>query len=433
MRIAYLAAGAAGSYCGACACDAALARGLRAAGHDVALVPLYTPLRVDGPDPGAGGVFLGGINCWLQQRCGLFRRTPRFVDWLLDRPALLRLASRFAVETAPERLGPMTVSVLRGADGRQRKELARLLRFLASDVRPEVVNLTNSLLSGLAPAIKSKLGVPVVCTLQGEESFIGRLPSPFREEAQALLRSNAEAVDLFVAPAAAYAAEMAEYLAVGRERVCSVLPGIDVAPYAAGQQGESRPDGAFRIGFLSRISPAKGLDILVEAFRLLERERPAAAVLAVAGQSDAAGKRFWNELASGLAKDGLAERVEFAGEVDLAGKVDFLGRCSVFCLPSRHPERRAVAALEALAAGVPVVGPVTGLFPEIVALTGGGVLVPPADPQGLAAALAALRDDPERRARMSRAAAQGARRHFSVEAMAARMIEVYGEVIGAGG
>ncbi|MDP6106880.1 MAG: hypothetical protein QGI33_00390 [Candidatus Brocadiia bacterium] len=117
MRIVYIGAGAAGTYCGACARDVTLVRGLLARGHDAMLLPLYTPLTSDMPDVSLGQVFYGGVNVYLQDRFALFRWTPRLVDWLLDRPALLREASRFGIETRPEDLGNMTVSVLRGADG----------------------------------------------------------------------------------------------------------------------------------------------------------------------------------------------------------------------------------------------------------------------------------------------------------------------------
>ena len=66
----------------------------------------------------------------------------------------------------------------------------------------------------------------------------------------------------------------------------------------------------------------------------------------------------------------------------------FLQSLSVFCLPSRYAEQRAMACLEAMAAGVPVVAPRLGLFPELIGLTGGGLLVPVEDPAAVAEALA---------------------------------------------
>ena len=123
MRIIHIAAGAGGMYCGACARDAALARALIRLGHDVEIIPLYTPLRDDAGVLPTAPVFYGGISVALQQASRLFRRAPAWVGSALDSPALLRAVSRFAIEVRAENLGPMTVSVLAGRDGRQGREL----------------------------------------------------------------------------------------------------------------------------------------------------------------------------------------------------------------------------------------------------------------------------------------------------------------------
>src|ERR1700722_17896263 len=100
MNIALLAAGAAGMYCGSCLRDNALAVALLRAGHKVLMVPLYTPIRTDAPQASAvSGVYYGAINSYLQTRSGVFRRTPRFFDWLLDRPKLLTWAGKKGTST----------------------------------------------------------------------------------------------------------------------------------------------------------------------------------------------------------------------------------------------------------------------------------------------------------------------------------------------
>jgi glycosyltransferase involved in cell wall biosynthesis len=428
MRIVYIAAGAAGSYCGACARDAALTLGLRARGHDVTMVPLYTPLRTEGEAPSVERIFYGGINCYLQQVSGLFRRTPRPVDWLFDRPALLRIVQRYAVSTRPEDLGEMTVSVLSGAAGRQRKELDRLLDFLAAGPRPDVVSLTNSLLVGLAPAIKERLGARLACAFQGEESFVARFPPPHRERAIALMREQARAVDLFLSPGEAYAREMAGLLDVPPERIRVLRAGIDLRPYAPAPQRVRRP---FRVGYLSRISPAKGLDVLAEAFiRLASSPGAEEAVLAVAGERVAGYAEFHAGVRARLKAAGLDRRLEDAGELDLDSKARFLQNCSVYCLPSRIEERRAVACLEAMACGLPAVLPERGAFGELIARTGGGVLVTPDDPAALAQALAGLKDDPDRADALGRAAAEGIRKFYSAGAMVADAERIYGQLAG---
>jgi len=384
------------------------------------MLPLYTPIRTEGPDPSEDQVFFGGINAYLEQNCWLFRRTPRWLDWLFARPWLLRLVSRHAIETRPENLGPMTVSVLRGEDGLQRKELETLIQFLEAQVKPDVVNLTNALLSGLAPAIKDRLGVPVVCTLQGEDSFVERLGAPYRDEARSLMRENARAIDCFVAPGEGYAVEMAEFLAAHRERVHVIRPGLGLAPFGSAGPRQREP---FRVGYLSRVSPAKGLDVLVEAFCRLGQA--AEAVLAVAGELAPQNRRFWQAQETRLRDAGLIDRLDYGGEIEPSGKVSFLKSSSVFCLPTRYPEQRAVAVLEAMAAGVPVVLPDRGVFPELIGLTGGGLLVPPDDAQALAEAITRLRDDPDEADRLGQAAASGIAQHFSAEEMTRQTLKVY--------
>jgi len=426
MRITYIAAGAAGSYCGACNRDVALVRRLIARGHEAVMMPLYTPLRADGPDPSIRRVFYGGVNTYLQQQFALFRKTPRFIDWLFDRPALLKLVSRFAIETEPEKLGDMTVSVLRGLEGRQRKEAANLVRFLEHEQRPDIVNLSNSLLSAVAPEIRRRIGVPVVCTLQGEDAFVQRLPQPHRREAIDLLRRHARSLDLMFAASEGYADQMSRFLAVPRDRVRVIRPGIECEHYAGPRQDPQEP---FRIGFLSRLSPEKGLDILVEAFILLERERPGRAVLSAAGQARGPGAKLLARLRSRLADAGVAGRFDYSGELDLEEKVRFLKTCSVFCVPTRYAEQDGIAYLEAMAAGVPVVAPEIGQLPELVELTGGGLLVPPENPEAIAKTIARLFDDPHGAQAMGTNAAQVVARDFSADRMTDDVLTAYKEAL----
>ncbi|MBM3494690.1 MAG: glycosyltransferase family 1 protein, partial [Armatimonadetes bacterium] len=155
MRVVHLAAGAGGMYCGACARDTLLARGLIARGHDVQILPLYTPLRFDGGDPlPTGPIFLGGINAYVEQHVPFWRWLPRPLRGLLDHPRVLTWASRFAVSTKASDLGPMMLSVLRGHRGRQAGEFADLTRYLTTTARPDLISVTNSLLTGAAPEIK---------------------------------------------------------------------------------------------------------------------------------------------------------------------------------------------------------------------------------------------------------------------------------------
>ena len=74
--------------------DNRLAAAMLAAGRDVVLLPLYTPIRTDEPDVSAKTVYYGGIGVYLRQKSAWYRALPRFVDRLLNRPAILRAAAR---------------------------------------------------------------------------------------------------------------------------------------------------------------------------------------------------------------------------------------------------------------------------------------------------------------------------------------------------
>src|SRR5918998_2280894 len=104
MKLLYITAGAADMYCGSCLRDNALATELLARGHDVSLLPMYTPTLTDEPNVSGGRVFFGGISVYLEQHSALFRKTPRWLDRLWDSTLALRLAARSSISTSPKLL-----------------------------------------------------------------------------------------------------------------------------------------------------------------------------------------------------------------------------------------------------------------------------------------------------------------------------------------
>ncbi len=258
MRITYITAGAGGMFCGSCLHDNTLVAALVRRGHDAHLVPTYTPIRTDEPDVSQKRVFLGGINVYLQEKLGLFRHTPWFLDRLLDARPLLRWVARFAVKTQAEDLGDLTISVLQGEHGHQSKEVAKLVSWLASEIKPEVVHLTAALLSGLVHELKRQLRVPILCSLQGDDLFLESLPPSHRSRALALVRVHCREIDGFLATSAYYADFMADYLTIPRQRIHVVHPGLNLT----GHGGPRPPTPPLRGGVggggrsRSAISPA---------------------------------------------------------------------------------------------------------------------------------------------------------------------------------
>jgi hypothetical protein len=158
MKIVALTGGAGPMYCGSCIRDNALAAEIKSRGHDFTLLPIYTPTLTDETNVSEDKVFCGGISVYLEQHWALFRKTPSLLDSLWDSPWALKFASRRSIPVNPRLLGELTISMLRGDDGFQRKEIQKLTSWLRNQAPPDIVTLPNSLLIGLARPIKGAVG-----------------------------------------------------------------------------------------------------------------------------------------------------------------------------------------------------------------------------------------------------------------------------------
>lgn len=420
MRVIYLTAGAAGMYCGSCMRDNTLVSALRAQGRDVMLVPLYTPIRTDEPDVSEPRVLFGAVNVYLQEQSRLFRHLPRWADRLLDSPALIRRVARMSGKESPVMLGKLTVSTMMGKHGRQRREVHKLVDSLAQ-LRPGLVNLPNTMFLQLARPIKDALGIPVVCTLTGEDLFIDGLPEPYRSTVISLIRRLAPDVDGFVALSRYYADYCIDRFGVAAECLHVVPAGI----LADGdERGECPADEPFTVGYMARICPEKGLHVLCDAVRLLRSEGKKVR-LTVAGYLPPARVAYLEELKTKMQGAGGEDGMTHLGEVDRAGKLAMLRSLHVFCVPTTYSDPKGLFALEALAQGVPVIEPRHGVFPELIEATGGGLLFEPGDARALADAIAKLMDDPALRERLGRAGRQAVLESFTDQTMAQRVWAVY--------
>lgn len=400
--------------------DNTVVASLRSRGRDVHLIPLYTPIRTDEADVSESPIYYGGVNVYMQQKSAFFRHTPWLLDRLLDWPALLRSASRLSNNTSPELLGQLTCSMLHGKDGAQRKELAKLIDGLGR-LRVDLVHLPNAMFVGLAAPIKEALGVPIVCTLTGEDIFLDTLPEPYRGDSYELIRSRSRDVDAFISVTQYYATFSRERFRIDEARLHVVPLGVKVNDVAA--PPAEKPD-PFTIGYLARICPEKGLHMLGEAFDLLRAEGRSCRLIA-AGYLPQGEKRYLESIRGHLADQGHGENFEYRGEVDRAEKEKLLHEAHVFSVPTVYHESKGLYVLEALAAGVPVVQPRHGSFPELIDQTGGGLLVDPEDPRALADGFAALMDDPPRRRALGCQGRRSVLESFTDERMADRVWDVF--------
>ena len=428
MRIVQITPGSGGSfYCENCLRDAVLVRQILKLEHDVVMVPMYLPLGIDRDQRVQDTpIFFGGINVYLQQKLGLFRWTPRWLDRLFDSEKLLRWAGRRIGMTSARQLGRTTISMLRGQQGRQKKELRRLLQWLSEQTpKPHVVCLSNILLAGLVQPIKAELGVAVVSLLQDEDGFLDGLAAPYSQQAWQLVGECCGEVDGFIAVSKYYADIMQKRLSIGEDKMHVVPTGVCPERYDPTGTAPEVPT----VGYLSRMCPDRGLDTLVETFAILKAKDGLKDLrLRIAGGATVGDKAFVDQIRKDLRRQGLLEDVEFLPDFDWPDRANFLNSLSVLCVPEKHPVAGGLYVLEAWATGVPVVEPDMGVFCELVGETGGGLLYEPGNTQALAESLEVLLCEPQRAVDMGQRGRDAVCKQYNIERTAERMVQVFDKV-----
>ncbi len=372
LKVVYLTAGAGGMFCGSCMHDNALSRSLAKTGWDIQLIPAYTPIRTDEQDASIDQVFFGGINVFLQQKIPFFRWLPASMDRFLDNPKLVRRVTAKAMDTDAKTLGKLAVSMLKGADGNQRKEVRRICQWLKK-TQPRLMIFTNILVGGCIEEIKKQLGLPIVVTLQGDDVFLDSLQEPFRSQALTRIAEIGKHVDAFVVHSEFYREYISEYLNLDVDKFYVTPLGLELEDFSPFRQLQQRVDqNELKIGYLARLAPEKGLHYLVDAFiESKKNPRFESLKLRIAGWLSPQNKEYANSLFSKMDDAGLGSHYEYIGAIEREEKLNFLRSLDLFSVPTEFLEPKALYALEAMAAGVPVIAPDHGAFPELAKATGG--------------------------------------------------------------
>lgn len=415
-------------YCENCVRDNATVRALLKAGEEVVAVPMYLPQVVERVDAIARApVFYGGINSYLQQVSGFFRWTPRWIDRMFDSRFMLRIAAKRAGSVRARGLGELTLSVMKGAEGKQAKELDRLLRWLESVDRPDVVHLSTPLLMGIGLAIRKRFGLPVVCTLQDEDVWIDAMEEPWRTQCWETMAQGGRDVAAFIAVSRSFGDVMLERLRIEPSKLHVIHIGVDPGDPPAGPA--PNPPA---VGYLARMAESMGLPVLVDAWlQLKQTDRFKTLRLHLSGGQTADDAPFLERLRKRFADEGVAADVRFFDEFDPKSRREFLGSLSALSVPAPTGVAFGTYILEAGARGVPVVQPRIGSYPELVEATGGGVLYEPNTAEALARALGDLLGDEARRAELGRRGRESVERSFSLATMARKMTDLYRSIVPA--
>lgn len=427
LKIAHIIPGSGGSfYCGNCLRDSKYFDALRKSGHDVIKIPMYLPIFSDEKDITDVPVFYGAVSIYLKQLFPVFRKAPAWIEKLLNSKAVLKLAASQAGSTRAKGLEEMTISMLMGDKGNQHEELERMTEWLKHHFKPDVVHLSNALLSGLAKKLKEELNVPVVCTLQDEDVWVDAMSPENRKKVWALMAGNANYIERYISVSEYYAAFSAEKMNLKPEKISSIYIGVNPNDY----EYKNAADKPRSIGYISRMCHENGLDILTDAFILLKKQPGYDDVtLIVTGGYTGDDNSYLKEMRKKLAKNSLLSAVNFHHDFEGEGRKAFFDAASMISVPVRNGEAFGIYIAESMASGIPVVQPALGAFPEVLAKTGGGIIYKDNTPEQLSAALRSLLDNPELLRKLSSDARKGVEQHLSIQHLALQWIRTYKEVV----
>jgi len=427
MKIAYVTPGhGLQFYCQNCFRDTALLQSLASLGYEVTKVPMYLPSGVEtGVNVAATPVFYGAVNIYLKEKLPFYRSAPEWMERLLDSSALLNLAAKKSGSTRPAGLEEMTLSMLEGEKGRQASELDHLIQHLRKVVAPDVVHLSNALLLGLARRLKEDLGAGVVCSLQDENEWVDLMGKDYQSKVWNLMAERAIDVDLFVTSSQYYADKSREKLRLPGDRIKVINGGIDLVGY----EKSTLPFDPPVIGYLCRMSEYFGLGILVDAFLEMKKDdRFRDIKLHLTGGYSNDDKPFLTGQTKKIADQGFADDIIIFEDFCKSSRIAFLKSLTLLSVPVPAGEAFGAYQVEALAAGVPVVQPNVGCYPEFVENTQGGIIYEPNTGEKLASAMASLLSDPDKLRKLGDQGRRAVLENFSMDQMAKNIAGIYKDV-----
>lgn len=424
MNIVHIIPGSGGSfYCGNCLRDSKFFDAIRAQGHDAIKVPMYLPLfSNDDANNGDVPVFYGAISIYLKQLFPIFRHAPNWVDRLLNSKSMLSFAARMANSTRATGLEEMTISMLMGEHGKQKEELEKMVNWLEMHYKADVIHISNALLLGLAHKLKERLGVPVICSLQDEDVWVDVMRPDMATRVWELMRQKAVDIDMFVSVSNYYTQFMKEKLDLPDDKITTLHLGVDPKDYSyKNAVGKER-----NIGFLSRMCFENGLDILIDAFLLVKNNPGFEDVrLLLTGGHTPDDNRFIKEQKQKIQRAGHSASVEFMEDFSADTRMAYFDRIMLLSVPVRKGEAFGIYLTEAMASGVPIVQPALGAFPEIVAQSGGGIVVTENTPRALSEAIIKLLSDSIKLEALSNNARKSVEESFNIHLLAKEMTSVY--------
>ena len=289
---------------------------------------------------------------------------------------------------------------------------------LLGDWKPDVVHAHDWLVAHPAVALAEVFDVPLVSTIHATEAgrHSGWVSGPVNRQVHAVEFWLARDSDSLIACSASMAEEITELFGPGLAEITCIPNGIDSSRWPFARR--RRHTGSPQLLFFGRLEYEKGAQEAIAALPRIRRAHPGA-VLTIAGSGT---QQDW--LVEVARKNKVLKAVRFIGEVDHDQLLALLHRTDVAILPS-HYEPFGIVALEAAAAGAPLVTTNVGGLGEAVIDGQTGLSCPPRDVGALARAVCAVLDDPAAAQRRAVAARDRLTSDFDWSSVAAATAQVY--------
>ncbi len=352
-------------FCGSCMQDNTLTRALRMAVDDAVLVPTYTPIRVDEDNVSNSKVYLGGVNVYLDSMLPGWKRLPGWMTHWLNRPALISWLTKFGASTDASKLGSLTLDMLKGNHGPQRREVREFVDFLCHELQPDLIIFSNALLSGVLTELRPRYSGKILCLLQGDDVFLEDLSTKWKQPVLQQMQQNCQAFDGFLTHSRYYQDFMADYLNLPAEKFRQIPLTIDTQTIASAASSTLPKRETFRIGYFARICPQKGVQNLLAAASEVFYAIPNAEI-AIAGFLPEQ-HRAWFEHLLREASLKFPDRIHWlGGPAERGDKFQMIQNFDVLCVPTDYHEPKGLYVLEAAAVGVSSIVPSHGAFPELI-------------------------------------------------------------------
>ena len=429
MKIVYLITGSGGSfYCGNCYRDMIYLRAIRKVPDTIAsAIPLYLPPDVKHSESGLDkNVFFGAISMYLREKVPFLRKMPAFFDKILDSAPMLKMAARRSGTTNTEGLEDLTLSMIKGDRVFPEKELIRLVNYITENGKPDIIHLSNALVIGLSRQLKKHLDVKIVCSLLNEDDWINEMAEPYQSDAWRMIAEEAANTDTFVTPSTYYKEFFIAKTGISGENIHIVPLAIETGNFNILPKRNNYP----AIGYFSRINYNNGFDKLVDAFiELNVKEKLPGLTLHVSGGFTGSDKPFISEQIRKIKAHGLKSYLRIYPEFHGNSKEEFFSNIDIMSVPVRKHDGYGLYILESNAAGVPVVQPATGAFPEIIEITRGGITYYPDNTEELSASLVKILNDNNLRAQLGKTGKASVLKELSLSKMSEGLSKVYHETM----